>query len=369
MVDGVGSKVCVVGGGPAGLLSSYVLVNLGFEVSIFEEHREVGIPRHCSGMLSDYVVSSLSGFVKDCVVGRFRSYALILDTHSSFKEVSTLTFNEYVYAVDREKLEKNVYEVLTSSGVDVRLKNKVMEISFNPLRITLESGKYETCDYVVVGEGAVRRLSKSLGFCKSVKNAFGLQAVIKTSKTLEVPYVVLSKFFDKDSFGWVIPLENKEALVGVISRNNLRLRLAYLIKKFLRYEGLRDLNLINVFGGLIPLDTPCSTVIKEHNVIAVGDAASMIKPISKGGLYPITLSIQALRKSVRRGDIDLKLYVENMKSIVSKLRTQHIVKDVVMFFGGYYNLVKLLNEFKVREVKVLKYDDLVLKGMSLISKR
>ncbi len=365
----MGFKVCVVGGGPAGLLFSYVLASLGFEVSVFEEHKEVGVPRHCSGMISDYVISSLHSFVKDSVINKFKNYVLVLDTISNLEEAFTINFDEYVYAVDRERLEKNVFEALKSLNVDVRLKSKVVWVSSNPLRTVLESGNNEVCDYVIVGEGAIRRFSKSLGFCKSVNNAYGLQAIVKVSKVLEVPYVILSRFFDSDSFGWIIPLEDKEVLVGVIAKNYLKYRLTYLLKKFSRYEGLLGYSLIKVFGGLIPLDKPCNVVLKERNIIVTGDAASMIKPISKGGLYPIALSLHALKKSIRRGKIDLKLYFENLKPIINKLKTQHIIKDVAVRFGGYYNLVRLVKELGVKELKISKYDDLILRGMSFISKQ
>src|SRR4030042_2093435 len=42
----------VVGGGPAGSFFAFELAKRGFEVTVFEEHKEIGRPAHCAGHLS-----------------------------------------------------------------------------------------------------------------------------------------------------------------------------------------------------------------------------------------------------------------------------------------------------------------------------
>ena len=43
----------VVGGGPAGLYCALLLAEAGFDVAVFEEHDTLGIPTHCTGVVSD----------------------------------------------------------------------------------------------------------------------------------------------------------------------------------------------------------------------------------------------------------------------------------------------------------------------------
>ena len=44
--------VAVVGAGPAGSRTARDLAARGFRVKLFEEHRAVGVPSHCSGLIS-----------------------------------------------------------------------------------------------------------------------------------------------------------------------------------------------------------------------------------------------------------------------------------------------------------------------------
>jgi len=44
--------VIVVGAGPAGSSAAREIASAGFEVGLFEEHETVGVPQHCTGMLT-----------------------------------------------------------------------------------------------------------------------------------------------------------------------------------------------------------------------------------------------------------------------------------------------------------------------------
>ena len=60
--------IIVVGGGPAGLSAARAAAEKGAEVLLIEEHKEIGLPEHCLGMLS----GDLSGHTKaelDAILG------------------------------------------------------------------------------------------------------------------------------------------------------------------------------------------------------------------------------------------------------------------------------------------------------------
>ena len=46
------TDIVVVGGGPCGSYSALTAARLGAEVLVCEEHREIGVPKHCAGHLS-----------------------------------------------------------------------------------------------------------------------------------------------------------------------------------------------------------------------------------------------------------------------------------------------------------------------------
>src|SRR5712691_1587779 len=44
--------VIVVGAGPAGLYAALSLAAQGFDVCVLEEHDDIGVPTHCTGLVS-----------------------------------------------------------------------------------------------------------------------------------------------------------------------------------------------------------------------------------------------------------------------------------------------------------------------------
>ena len=52
-------QVAIVGAGPTGLQTAIRIKELGFEVSVLEEHESIGIPEHCTGLISKKGVEDL----------------------------------------------------------------------------------------------------------------------------------------------------------------------------------------------------------------------------------------------------------------------------------------------------------------------
>lgn len=46
------AEAVVVGAGPAGLIAAREIASRGYDVKVFEEHPEVGVPNHCAGLVS-----------------------------------------------------------------------------------------------------------------------------------------------------------------------------------------------------------------------------------------------------------------------------------------------------------------------------
>ena len=68
--------VAVVGGGPAGLYAALLLAAEGFDVAVLEEHRALGAPAHCTGVISDEV-SDLFKVADSLVLSRPSACAVV----------------------------------------------------------------------------------------------------------------------------------------------------------------------------------------------------------------------------------------------------------------------------------------------------
>src|SRR5215218_3955353 len=52
--------VAIIGGGPGGLSAARRLAADGWSVTVFEEHEQVGVPVHCTGVLAEDVIASMN---------------------------------------------------------------------------------------------------------------------------------------------------------------------------------------------------------------------------------------------------------------------------------------------------------------------
>ena len=348
--------VLIVGAGLSGLLTSRVLLTKGFNIELLEEHDSVGLPRHCSGLVSEYVVSSIGRVAKEHVVSRFTEYTVKVIESDEVREVLTLSFRKPVYLIDRVGLEKSLCEEITSLGGKVSVKTLVnyVNLSENFLRTNKGLRKY---DLLVISEGATRRLTKSLNLCRVSSYLIGPQAFLTVNNAPETTEVIVSPFIDSGGFGWVIPVDNKRVILGLVTTSKkASLLLKYLIKKSFRTTS--SYRVENFFGGLIPADRPCEKIIGKNYVI-VGDAASITKPVSKGGIYSLIEEMKILRDSLSKGLLNQDLVMSRYKKLLNFLNTQHLIHETILSSGGYYKLVKSISRSGLREVKILDYDKLL----------
>src|SRR5262249_57146120 len=64
--------VLVIGGGPAGLYAANQLARLGHAVALFEEHPEIGLPVHCTGLVAGEAFTRFS-LPRDAILGQHQA--------------------------------------------------------------------------------------------------------------------------------------------------------------------------------------------------------------------------------------------------------------------------------------------------------
>ncbi|MEO3993771.1 MAG: NAD(P)/FAD-dependent oxidoreductase [Desulfurococcaceae archaeon TW002] len=349
-------KVIVVGAGLGGLLASYVLLKRSFKVELLEEHDSIGLPRHCSGLVSDYVVGFLGGLVREHIMNKFTEYSVKIIEGNEFHEALTLSFRKPVYLVDRVGFEKDLYEILTSLGGKVSTKTVVTNVSISENSLTTSRGS-RYYDLVVISEGANRRLVRSLNLCGVGKYLIGPQALLSVSEGPETVEVVVSPLLDSEGFGWVIPVDKKHVIIGLTTTSKKAgLLLKYFAKKVL--SPLSSYKIKEFFGGLIPIDRPCEKITGK-NYLIVGDAASTTKPVSRGGIYSIIEEVAALRDSLNSDSLNQDLIKSKYKKLLDFLRIQHRIYEAILSVGGYYKLVRSATKSGLKEIKILDYDKLI----------
>ena len=121
------TNVAVIGAGPSGTTAAKLLAKSGFKVSIFEEHKNIGKPIQCAGIVTE----TLFNFVKkgSYIVNELNEVEII-----SQKNKTIIPLNEYV--ICRESFDKQLAEEAEQKGSNILTSHKFIDIKKDILRIS-----------------------------------------------------------------------------------------------------------------------------------------------------------------------------------------------------------------------------------------
>ena len=98
--------IAVIGAGAVGLHSAIELLKGGWEVTVVEEHGEVGKPVQCAGLISRSGAEMLHLPTEECTVNEVKGAKLFAPNG----EVIKIEKNKSVaYVLDRAKLDRALY--------------------------------------------------------------------------------------------------------------------------------------------------------------------------------------------------------------------------------------------------------------------
>jgi geranylgeranyl reductase family protein len=288
------SDAIVVGGGPAGSFAALNLARHGFDVTVFEEHAEIGVPSHCAGHVSIKGLSSLglqrlpSGIVENTFHGA--------TFHSPKGEILSLRFSSPITcAIDRALFDKHLAEKAKDAGVQYHLNSRVesliIEHGFVKGVTIWHDGNLEKshAKLVIDAEGISSRLLRQIGLpvadrCQFV-NAVEAEAESIEDTRIDMVEVFLGNHFTPGFFAWLIPKPDGKAKVGLAARtgNPKELLRALMFEHPIASKKLHAGRILRTAFHPISLGGP---IPKAHanGFLAVGDAASHVKPTTGGGL-------------------------------------------------------------------------------------
>ncbi len=268
-------RVAVVGAGFSGLAAALELSEVS-EVTIFEEHKEVGIPEHCTGIVSKRVYEGLK-FAEEAVEGKLEEY--FIGTKEG-KGIRIKGPKGFTVKFQRKRLEEIMLEVVLSKGA--KFINKFVK-EVNP-KGTVEGERF---DRVVIAEGWGAEIAKTLHVAPKPRRVYGINLEIEGKTAFPGSVEVwFDELLAPGFFAWVVMLEGK-AVVGTASepgRANVR-KLAEKVLEIAKRRGLVEGEVVKAYGGVIQTGPP-SLAPYRGRVAVTGDAAGLNKPLTGGGLYP-----------------------------------------------------------------------------------
>lgn len=280
-------EVAVIGAGPSGLIAARESALRGAKVLVLEEHKEIGLPSHCAGLLS------INGLGKIGIPPN-ESYVQNKVKGAHFFSPSNLSFTverkeAVACVVDRYLLDNFLAKQALKSGALIRLNSKVTSVRHCNDGWILEA---DSCNRVkskmlIDAEGASPRILSMTGLkALEIKRLLKGFQVDLDGVDVDPDYVEIHFNMDiaPGLFAWVIPLDNKIARVGLACKDfNPRERLFKFIKKRFKETLSEKLKILRFYSGLV---ITCGPIKKTYgdNILVVGDSAGQVKPITGGGV-------------------------------------------------------------------------------------
>lgn len=295
------SDIAIVGAGPAGSCAAWEALQGEPEtsVSIFEEHHQIGKPVHCSGLISleglQKLKINMGEIDRKICQNKIRRARFVGPNFKSF-EIDRGSYSMGV--IDRISLDCLLAERTKEFGCSYYLGHRVTKIYFNKkhgwtLHIRKKNkSKIHRSKILISAEGIHARLSASIGLPSPNKNWIfpALQYEIQNVEDLDNDCVELyfSQKYAPGFFGWVIPINENLARIGIAIRRQNTGMTRFLMNRFMKKHPLlskrfKIANILKTYGGFVSGAGPIKKTYFDNFMVA-GDAAGQSKATTGGGV-------------------------------------------------------------------------------------
>jgi digeranylgeranylglycerophospholipid reductase len=320
------SDAIVVGGGPVGSFAALNLARLGAKVTVFEEHAAVGSPSHCAGHLSirslrNLGLYPLSGKIVENTFSAANFYSP-MGTKLSVRLARPVTC-----AVNRVFFDRYLAEKAEDAGARYCLSSRVRSLLIDNGFVKganveqKDTGEEKVSAQIVVdAEGIASRILRQTGLPALNRDrlVYGVEAEVENVKNVELDAVevFLGKNYAPGFYAWLMPRLDGTAKVGLATKtgNPKEFLQRLMLKHPVASQQLGAARITRIAFHPISLGGPIAKAY-SNGFIAVGDAASQVKPTTGGGvIFGLTcarIAAQVASEAIRRNDLSsnyLQLY-------------------------------------------------------------
>ena len=329
-------SIAIIGAGPTGCYAGYLLAKKVHDISIYENHAQIGLPIQCTGLLTS----------------DFNQFKLPLDSFlvNTFSKVEVyspqqkLEIKQKEYLVCRNKFDNFFGDLAKKEGAKIHLNHSFQRKEGKELIIkdsTNNKEKSISPDIIIAADGPLSPTAKAYGlYHPKRENYFGVQALVegKFDPTAFKTYFGVSVC--PELFAWIVPESENLARVGLGMRKNSR---AY-FNKFMKEHGFK---VKEIQAGTIPIYHPAQK-LRKGNCYLLGDAAGFVKATTLGGLVPGLKQAEILADCINNN----KNYEQEIKPLTKKLKLHLTVRRILNKFSDddWDKLVSYINQPKVKKV-------------------
>ncbi len=340
--------ITIIGAGAAGNYAAYLLAGEGFDVEVYEANSTVGLPVACTGIITSHF-DTLIKPKKELIANTVESARIYSPNGENVK----INFRHPNKIFNRHLLDQHVAEMAQRSGAEYKLNHVYMgnRPSGDMEKVMvkdLKSGEeYETETKMLIGaDGPASRVAKNNGLYGKRKLYLGLQATAKRENDNMIDF-----YPGTQGIAWTVPESKDRVRIGVATLNEPQKYFEGFCRKVLGedYAGL----ILARQAGPIPLYDP-NVKTQNGNVYTVGDAATMVKATTLGGIMQSHIAAKALAESITHR----KNYSRLWRSRLARDLWLHLMMRKAMDKFTDYDYNKLVGIFqKERNRKILEEHD------------
>jgi len=345
--------VCIIGGSIAGNYLCYLLSNTKLRIAVIEEHKKIGLPFQCAGIISQKL-SKLIDFPQKIVLNRVHIARIV----SPSGEYIKLSGNEEPYIIDRIALDQFFYEkVKEQENITYFLGEKFKFFTYikedNLKLVIIKSSKRKIKAKMLIGcDGPLSSVGRLLGIIN--KNLYATQIRVKGSFNENEAVLCFDSRW-RELFGWIIPEGNHVYRVGMGCSQSIG-------KKFPIFLKTLNIDLkqkIDQQGGLIPLGT--MNRLAFDNILLLGDSACQVKATTGGGIIMLLIATKyaayCIRKCFKNNRFSRKIikkfYELPCQYIIGKeLRIHYLIRVVLNEFDNkaFKKIFQIIRSTKIENM-------------------
>jgi geranylgeranyl reductase family protein len=272
------NNVCIIGAGPAGLETAMALWDEGFDSVVFEEHPEIGLPEHCTGLVSKKGCEELGLPTTSCLQNKIFG-AKIFSPNGQSIEVRRA--EPVAYVLNRAELDTALLRMARTRNIHVAIGTKLLDVRNNTLFVEANGRGELRKSNIIVGADGANSVVRHLVGIKTDKSNFvhTVQSTCKGNFDDKMVEVHLGNYA-KGFFGWVVPIDKHHAKIGLGC--SLGENVSYNFSEFIRTK-LPEVTVGEINSALIPCGPPLKEAHK-NNLMLVGDSAFHTKATTGGGI-------------------------------------------------------------------------------------
>ena len=280
------ADVLVIGGGPGGLYAAGSLAREGHRVLVCEEHATVGDPVHCTGIMA---TDSFDEFElpRDAVLNALHNVRFVSPSGLTV-DFSTRTAEASV--VDRGCFDRGLAERARRAGAEIRTGAHVRALTIDDAGATAVAGdRHERARLVILACGASYGWQRREGMGLPSQYLHTAQREFPARRLRDVE-VHFGREVAPGGFAWAVPVKRPGGSfvrVGLMASGDAPRFFKRIVQRVAGDWGITDATAPPRLKILPLSPIGCTYGLR---LLAVGDAAGLVKPTTGGGIYYSVLS-------------------------------------------------------------------------------